>query len=71
MGCSECARLACEYERLDRLHAGAVHSLNAQPVNDGIVEHKRLRVSANEAWLYAEIARLELQKHRDVHHKAN
>ena len=71
MECSECAGLRAEYERLERAYATAIDALAA---NVGIVragEYTWLRAAADEARSDSEVARLELEKHKRIHAKAN
>jgi hypothetical protein len=70
MDCPECDRLTAEYRRLEQEYASAVNLLNA-PIASEVREYIKLRAAADEARIDAEIARLELEKHKGVHRKAN
>ena len=66
--CPDCIRLKAEYERLvsalaaatQGLHSGAKTVLPPQ-------ESRRLAVTAKDAWVNSERARLEIENHRELH----
>jgi hypothetical protein len=64
--CPECTRLADEHERLERSYADALDSMAS---SRGALrsEYTKLKIATNEAWLYAECARQELERHKRVH----
>ena len=64
--CPECTRLTDEHERLERGYADA---LDAMASSRGALraEYTRMKIATNEAWLYAECARQELQRHKLGH----
>jgi hypothetical protein len=70
MRCLECSRLTAEY---DRLHLAYKTAFNAM-IAGGTVpdsDFPKLRLSADEARLESELARLELERHQQIHYKAN
>ena len=68
--CEECARLLAEHERLKDIRRVAADMLRiASAGSFPAREYRRLRVTANEAWLDAECASLELDHHRRRHSK--
>ncbi len=64
--CPECTRLADERERLERSYADALDSM-ASSRGALRAEYTKMKIAANEAWLYAECARQELQRHKLGH----
>jgi hypothetical protein len=71
MKCAECARHLAEFERLERAYAAAIYALISIRETTTRSEYPRLRRLDNEARLDAEMARLELIKHKWIHSKAN
>lgn len=71
MDCHECNRLLVEYERLENLYVVAVNALNARSETARASEYIKLRAAADEARMDAELARLELEQHQQIHRKAN
>jgi hypothetical protein len=69
--CSQCLFLTTEYESLERAYAAAVTELNTGIKSAPVEEYRRLRKRADESRLDAEVARLELEKHRRSHPKAD
>jgi hypothetical protein len=69
--CSECDRLTAEYQRLQQEYAAAVNLLNASGAASEVRVYVKLRAAADEARIKAEIARLELQKHKGIHRTPN
>ena len=68
MECPECNRLT-EYQRLQQEYASAVNLFKASMAASEVRDHMELRAAADEARIDAEIARLELEKHKGVHRK--
>ena len=71
MDCSECYRLAAEFERLARAYATAIGVLTASAHTARADEYAGLRVSADEARIDSGVARLELEQHWQKHAKIN
>jgi hypothetical protein len=69
--CGQCDRLRSEYERLERAYAFAINNLAARSGTAPLTEYTRLRVIADEARIDSEVARLELEKDKRIHFKAN
>lgn len=67
MDCEECARLRAEHDRLNKAYIAAHEATAAGPLKPFV----RLRTVSNEAWLDAETARFELQRHERGHRMAN
>ncbi len=71
MGCGECDRLRAEHERVERAYASAIEVLAARSGISAAVEYTRLRAIADKARIDLEVARLELERHKRIHSKAN
>jgi hypothetical protein len=71
MNCVECDRLRAEYERLLLAYASAVNLLSSRSGTAAAFEYMRLRAGADEARIDSEIARLELERHRQFDAEAN
>jgi len=71
MRCSECDRMLAEYERLEGDYATAIQTLGARRDTAIASEYIRLRTAADEARIDCEVARLELERHKRIHAKAN
>ena len=71
MKCAECTRRLAEFERLERAYADAINTLTVRSETALPSEYTRLRRLANEARLNAEMARLDLIKHKWLHSKPN
>jgi len=70
VACEDCTRLRAEHDFRNRAYITAHVATDA--AHWGLVkEFLRLRVVSNEAWLDAEIARLELERHQRRHRKTN
>ena len=64
--CEECERLGAEYDRLNQAYLAALEA--AEVPHGGLAkEFLRLTIISNDAWLEAEIARLELERHIEQH----
>jgi hypothetical protein len=63
--CEECARLCAKYDRLKKAHIAAVEAINGAWPPEELL---RLRTVSDDAWLDAEIARLEVNRHIERHH---
>jgi hypothetical protein len=71
MECGQCDRLRLEYERLERAYAAAIDTLTTRSDTAPAAEYIRLRTFADDARLDSEVARLELEKHKRIHSRAN
>jgi len=69
MECAECSRLIAAHERLKGDSAVAKHQLQEGAIRWLLppVEYQALLATANEAWMDAECARLELERHKHTH----
>jgi len=65
MDCAECSHRNEAYERLKLAYAAAIDALAGQ--NATLAGYQRLRRAADETRLQAELARIELEKHRLGH----
>jgi hypothetical protein len=70
VSCEECIRLRGEHERLNRAYIAA-HKATDGAYGGTAKEFTRLRTVSNGAWLDAEIARAELERHQREHLKVN
>lgn len=70
VACEECARLTAEYNRRNQALTAAREAANAA-FEAPAYQYRRLRAVSNEAWLDAETARLELERHRRGHRQAD
>jgi hypothetical protein len=68
----ECDRLFSTHAELKRIHVIAAQALRAaSATSTTLEEYRRLTFAANEAWIDAECARLEVEAHKRVHSRAN
>jgi len=70
MKCPECSRLAADYRRLNQAYTVAFDAMLAAskvPASDFI----KVRIAADDARIDSELARVELEQHKQIHAKAN
>lgn len=67
----ECARLSIGYYRLRTVHLDALNELQTTTSGASVRVYKAAQIKTNEAWLEAEVARLELERHKREHRKGN
>jgi hypothetical protein len=70
MLCEECVRLRAESQRLNRAYLAAVESAD-EAYGVSAESFARLRAALNGAWLEADLAWRELERHQRGHQKAN
>ena len=67
MDCSERIRLTAGFDRLERAYAAALGILSASARTAPAYAYNALRVAADQARLDSEVARLELEQHKQSH----
>jgi hypothetical protein len=71
MFCSKCTRLLAEYGRLTQIYRIAVAALSDGVEFAPAAEYLPLKATADQTWIDAEVARVELKQHKRIHSKAN
>jgi hypothetical protein len=67
MNCPLCRRLEAEYHASQHLHVATARVLNERTETATTPEYSRLQVAKSDARIDAELARLQLDRHRLMH----